>query len=96
MKMLIDMMEIPHPVKHDSKMNTADMEILDWAYKIREELDEALAAKNEGELAAEIADIATVCISWLEALNYDENKRRKLFYKTNIKNMVRGYFEEQK
>lgn len=39
MKMLIDEMEIPHPVKHDRRQKTADMDKLDWAYKIREELD---------------------------------------------------------
>lgn len=96
MKMLIDKMEIPHPVKHDRRQKTADMDKLDWAYKIREELDEALAAKNKAELAAEIADIATVCISWLEVLKYDENKRRKLFYQTNVKNRMRGYFDKVK
>ena len=42
--------------------------------------------------AEEIADVITVCISWLESLGYDEEKRSELFAAVNEKNEKRGYF----
>ena len=44
--------------------------------------------------AEEIADVITVCISWLETLGYDEEKRSELFAAVNEKNENRGYFKE--
>ena len=45
-------------------------------------------------VAEEIADVITVCTSWLEVLGYDEKKRSELFAKVNEKNEERGYFKE--
>lgn len=45
------------------------------------------------DFAEEIADIITVCISYLNAIGYDEKKRSKLFAKVNEKNEKRGYFQ---
>ena len=45
-------------------------------------------------MAEEIADIITVCISYLNAKGYDEKARSELFAKVNEKNEKRGYFEE--
>ena len=47
------------------------------------------------DVAEEIADIITVCISYLDANGYDEEKRSELFAKVNEKNEKRGYFEEK-
>ena len=44
--------------------------------------------------AEEIADVITVCISYLNANGYDEEKRSELFEKVNEKNEKRGYFKE--
>ena len=49
---------------------------------------------NKKNLAEEIADIITVCISYLNALGYDEEKRSEIFRKVNEKNEKRGYFKE--
>lgn len=46
--------------------------------------------------AEEVADVITVCISYLEAIGYDENKRSEIFAKVNEKNEKRGYFKESK
>ena len=46
------------------------------------------------KLQEEIADIITVCISYLNANGYDEEKRSELFAKVNEKNEKRGYFKE--
>ena len=45
--------------------------------------------------AEEIVDVITVCISWLETLGYDEEKRSEIFAKVNMKNEKRGYFKER-
>ena len=45
--------------------------------------------------AEEIVDVITVCISYLNALGYDEEKRSELFAKVNEKNEKRGYFKER-
>ena len=50
----------------------------------------SINAKNM--TAEKIADIITVCISWLESLGYDEEKRSELFASVNEKNEKRGYF----
>ena len=52
----------------------------------------SINAKNM--TAEEIADIITVCISWLEVLGYDEKARSELFAQVNAKNEKRGYFKE--
>ena len=56
---------------------------------------ERQVAKLEDYLSEEIADIITVCVSQLEALGYDEEKRSEIFQKVNKKNEKRGYFEER-
>ena len=86
--------DLPHPVIRDSKSAVEDYSELDWVFRVREELDEALAAKKRSDKAEEIADAITVCFSWLDALGYDEQARAALFRKVNQKNIGRGYMEE--
>lgn len=60
---------------------------------IRVKPTRANSAKED--FAEKIADIITVCISCLNAIGYDEEKRSELFAKVNEKNEKRGYFEEK-
>ena len=50
---------------------------------------------REENVTEEIADIITVCISYLNANGYDEKKRSELFAQVNEKNKKRGYFDER-
>lgn len=43
-------------------------------------------------LATEITDVVTVCVSWLDALGYDEAARDEVQRRVNEKNKARGYF----
>ena len=43
-------------------------------------------------LAEELTDVITVCVSWLDALGYDEAARGELQRIVNEKNKERGYF----
>ncbi len=88
--------DFPLPVVRDSKSNVKEYSLLDWAYRVREELDEALAADSPIYRAEEIADTITVCVSWLNAMGYSEQARSFLFRKVNEKNKNRGYMEEFK
>ena len=83
--------DFPQPVVRDSKSLVADYSELDWVYRVREELDEALAADNPEDKAEEIVDAITVCISWLNARGHGEEDRIKMFRKVNKKNKRRGY-----
>ena len=56
---------------------------------------EKKVAKIKDNLSEELADVITVCISWLESLGIDEKKRSELFAKVNEKNEKRGYFRER-
>lgn len=51
---------------------------------------DVLDAKDR--LAEELTDVITVCVSWLDALGYDEAKRGELNRRVNEKNEKRGYF----
>ena len=97
---------LPLPVKNDGEKSVKSYSRRDWALKLQEELfevNDALVSEiyehefkdlkfwNTGK---EIADIITVCISWLETLGFDAADRAKLFEKVNEKNRKRGYFNE--
>lgn len=73
----------------------------DFYMKLQEEIFEVMEAAAEGtddefdeSLAEEIADVITVCISYLNALGYDEEKCSEIFRRVNEKNEKRGYFKE--
>ena len=83
--------KFPQPVLHDSKRNVSEYDELDWVMRIREELDEVLAAKTKMEKAQEIVDAITVGISWLNQLGFDEAARTELYEFSNCKNIGRGY-----
>jgi len=51
---------------------------------------DVLDAKDR--LAEELTDVITVCVSWLDALGYDEEMRGELHRYVNEKNKARGYF----
>lgn len=65
----------------------------DFYLKLQEEIFEAFEDK-EYVNHYEIADIITVCISYLNAIGYNENGRSEIFRRVNKKNEERGYFEE--
>lgn len=56
------------------------------------ELGKAYSSTKD-EVAEKIANIITVCISYLNAIGYDEKERSELFAKVNEKNEKRGYFK---
>ena len=102
------MKNFPRPVKNDGSFPVRIYDTSEWFAKLNEELDEVkynAAAADEAEisfladayredLAEELADLMTCCVSWLDVLGYDEEKRSKLFTEVNEKNERRGYFDE--
>lgn len=56
----------------------------------REYPDRAKAAKDR--IALELTDVIHVCVSWLNAMGYDEEARGELHRLVNEKNRERGYF----
>ena len=56
-----------------------------------EAMNEVIQDARE-RLAMELTDVITVCVSWLDALGYDEAKRGELNRRVNEKNEKRGYF----
>ena len=72
---MYDACDLPRPVVRDSKSNVTTYSELDWVYRVREELDEALAAETWAEKGEEIVDAITVCVSWLESLGFTEHAR---------------------
>ena len=56
----------------------------------REYPDRAKAAKDR--IALELTDVIHVCVSWLNAMGYDEDERGELHRRVNEKNRERGYF----
>ena len=98
----------PRPVIRDGNgILIKDYTPQDFYLKLQEEISEAMekmmlysygdyqvsANIEKEDIAEEIADVITVCISQLEALGFDEEKRSKIFAKVNEKNEKRGYFE---
>ena len=96
---------MPRPVVRDGNGKLAkDYTSRDWYLKLQEEIFEVMEAQADidrdwnatvyEDVAEEIADVITVCISWLESLGYDEEKRSEIFAAVNEKNEKRGYFKE--
>ncbi len=101
---------LPRPVirDKDGKLVKEEYDFRDWYLKLQEEFFEIAEAsaffqaglevpgltENYERLAEELADLITVCISYLENLDYDEKARSELFAKVNAKNEKRGYFKE--
>ena len=56
----------------------------------REYPDRAKAAKER--IALELTDVIHVCVSWLNAMGYDEEARGELHRRVNEKNRERGHF----
>ena len=83
--------EMPMPVKNDGKIPVRRYTEIMWEMKIGEEVEEIEEADRLEDKAEEIADVITVCTSWLEALGFDADARKKLFRKVNQKNHERGY-----
>ena len=98
---------LPRPVVRDGKGKLAkDYSSRDWFLKLQEEFFEMAESsaffqagievqglnRSYERLAEELADIITVCISYLDYLGYDEEKRKELFAAVNEKNEKRGYF----
>ena len=90
---------LPRPVIRDGNGKLIeDHTPKDFFLKLQEEIFEAMTSSvysdDDEYTAEEIADIITVCISYLNANGYDEKARSELFAKVNEKNEKRGYFKE--
>ncbi|MFC2315910.1 MAG: hypothetical protein ACFNLO_08415 [Selenomonas massiliensis] len=55
-------------------------------------LDPEAVAATADRLALELTDVVHVCVSWLDAMGYDEKVRGNLHRRVNEKNHERGYF----
>ena len=93
---------LPRPVIRDDNGKFTKYYLpRDWFLKLQEEVFEVQRETNLNEvkyghilyIAEEIADVITVCISYLNALGYDEKKRSEIFRRVNEKNEKRGYFK---
>lgn len=77
--------------------------MVEWIAKLMEETNEAiqeahtfsqLKRKNARErLAMKLTDVVHVCVSWLNAEDWDEEARGELHRLVNEKNRARGYWE---
>ena len=101
---------LPRPVVRDGngKLVKEGYDFRDWYLKLQEEFFEMAESsaffqagievqglnRSYERLAEELADIITVCISYLDYLDYDEKARSELFASVNEKNENRGYFKE--
>ena len=101
---------LPRPVVRDGNGNLVkeEYDFRDWYLKLQEEFFEMAESsaffqagievqglnQSYERLAEELADIITVCISYLDYLDYDEKARSELFAAVNEKNEKRGYFKE--
>jgi|GEM_PF-1629023 len=101
---------MPRPVVRDGngKLVKEEYDFRDWYLKLQEEFFEMAESsaffqagievqglnRSYERLAEELADIITVCISYLDYLDYDEKARSELFAAVNEKNEKRGYFKE--
>ena len=86
---------LPRPVIFDKNGKlTKYYSDMDWYLKLQEKIFEVIDELGDDEKAEELIEIITICISWLETLGYDEEKRSKFFAAVNEKNEKRGYFKE--
>lgn len=88
---------LPHPVLKDGNGKLIkDHSVRDFYLKLQEEIFEAVEVYlyDDEKFAEEVADIITVCISFLESRGIDEAKRSEIFRQVNLKNEKRGYFGE--
>ena len=80
-----------------------DAERMAWIAKLVEETHEVVqeaeiieenwcSISATDRLAEELTDVITVCVSWLDALGYDEYLRGEVQKRVNEKNKARGYF----
>ncbi len=87
---------LPRPVIRDENGELLkDYTTREFYLKLQEEIFEVIIAFKYGDkdtIAEEIADVITVCISYLNAIGYDEKGRSEIFAKVNEKNEKRGYF----
>ena len=94
---------LPRPVIRDGNGKLIkDHTPRDFFLKLQEEIFEVMETMvnnrndiDNESITEEIADVITVCISYLNALGYDEKKRSELFARVNEKNEDRGYFKER-
>lgn len=95
---------LPCPVVRDGDGKLAkDYCLYDWVEAMDEERTEAVYAAvtyrqypsytNRAHLLEELADLATVCTSWQNALGADENERADIQREVNEKNRRRGYLD---
>ena len=91
---------LPRPVIRDGNgKRIKDYTMRDFYLKLQEEIFETIMAfkySDKNTVSEEIADVITVCISYLNAIGYDEEGRSEIFRRVNEKNEKRGYFEEGK
>lgn len=88
---------LPRPVIRDGNGKLIkDHTPKDLYLKLQEEIFGIVWLVKPNQVIEKIADVITVCISYLNALGYDEEKRSELFAKVNEKNEKRGYFKECK
>ena len=88
---------LPRPVVRDGNGKLIkDHTPKDFFLKLQEEIfetiEKAMFVDGDEYISEEIADVITVCISYLNAIGYNEKARSEIFAKVNEKNEKRGYF----
>lgn len=96
---------LPRPVICDGNRKLIkDYTLEDFSKSLQKEtfglvdqLDMAIQSRNIevlGGVPEKIADIITVCISYLNAIGYNEEERSEIFCRINERNEKWGYFEK--
>ena len=97
---------LPRPVICDGNgKRIKDYTPCDFFLKLQEEIFEVMEVQADidrdwngrdyDDVAEEIADVITVCISYLNAIGCNEEGRSEIFRRVNEKNEKRGYFKER-
>ncbi len=87
---------LPRPLIRDKNGKIIlDYTYRDWLLKLHEkivDISQSVMEESDYETAEELTKLITLCVSWLEYLEFDEEGRFQLFKDINKKNEKNGCF----
>ena len=87
---------LPRPLIRDKNGKIIlDYTYRDWLLKLNEkivDISQSVMEESDYETAEELTKLITLCVSWLEYLEFDEEGRFQLFKDINKKNEKKGCF----
>ena len=90
---------LPRPLIRDKNGKIIlDYTHRDWLLKLHEkivDISQAVMEESNYETAEELTKLITLCVSWLEYLEFDEEGRFQLFKDINKENEKNGLFIEE-